>query len=192
MGDRARRFLTEAGRFLAVGGMATAVALVLFNVLVHGLLVGTSVLGDQPILAYVLANTVGMFVSHHGARTWAFRDRPSHHADGGLTAFVVINLATMLIPIACLWLSRDALGLTDPWSDNVAANVIGLTLGLGARFFLFRTLVFRRPIHLSEMYDEPDAPWTVSDLSPDRSPEQPTATSTGDPGVRSAPGAAAG
>lgn len=187
MGARTERFLAEAGRFLAVGGVATLVALLIFNVLVHGLLLPHAPLGHQPILAYVLANTVGMFVSYHGSRTYAFRDRPSRHADGGLTAFVVINLATMLIPIACLSISRDSLGLTDPYSDNIAANGIGLALGLTARFFLFRALVFRHPIHLGEMYDDP----TPSGFS-DREPVPSTATSRADRVGPSGPGAAAG
>lgn len=153
MSSRWQRVLTEAGRFLAVGGLATIVALLLFNVLVHGLVPGLpALLADQPVAAYVAANSVGMIVSYHGSRSWAFRDRPSTHADGGLTAFVAINLVTMLIPIACLTLSRDVLGLSDPVSDNVAANVIGLVLGLAARFYLFRTFVFRRPINLNDLY----------------------------------------
>jgi putative flippase GtrA len=155
--SRWQRLLAEAGRFLAVGGLATLVALFLFNVLVHGLFPGVpALLGDQPIPAYVLANSVGMVVSYHGSRTYAFRDRPSTHADGGLTAFVLINVVTMLLPIACLTISRDVLGLDDPVSDNIAANVIGLVLGLAARFYLFRTFVFRRPINLNDLY-LPDA-----------------------------------
>ena len=55
-------------------------------------------------------------------------------------AFVVINLVTMLLPIGCLWISRNVLGLDDPFSDNISANVIGLFLGLVARFYLFRHL----------------------------------------------------
>ena len=87
-----------------------------------------------------------MVISYRGRRLWAFRDRPARHADGGVIAFVVINLATMIIPITCLWISRGVLGLDDPLSDNLSANVVGLMLGRGARFFLFRDFVFQRPI----------------------------------------------
>jgi putative flippase GtrA len=156
MSDRTQRLIAEVGRFLVVGGAATLVALVLFNLLVHGFNTGDhALLKNQPILAYVIANTVGMTVSYHGSRNWAFRDRPPHHSDGGRTAFVGINLLTMLIPIGCLVISRDVLGLDDPISDNLAANVIGLVLGLVARFYLFRTFVFHRPISIGEIYDEP-------------------------------------
>lgn len=156
MSDRSRRFLTEVGRFLAVGGAATIVALLIFNLLVHGFSThGQAVLKDQPILAYVIANTIGMAISYYGSRHWAFRERPPVTSDGGLTSFVAINVLTMLIPIACLVISRDVLGLDDPVSDNISANVIGLVLGLCARFALFRAYVFKRPISIVEIYDEP-------------------------------------
>lgn len=145
MRTRGDRLLAEAGRFLAVGGLATAVSLLVFNLLLHGPGDDGALLGDRPITAYVVASLVGMVVSYRGSRHWAFRDRPPVHADGGRTAFVAVNLVTMLLPIACLWASRDLLGLTDPLSDNVAAHVVGLLLGTVARFWLFRAFVFRRP-----------------------------------------------
>jgi putative flippase GtrA len=156
MGSRWQRFLAEVGRFLAVGGLATIVALILFNWLVHGYTTGReALLHDHVILAYVLANTVGMAISYRGSRSWAFRDRPPRQADGGRLAFLVINVVTMGLPIGCLWVSRDVLGLDDPISDNIAANVIGLAMGLVARFYLFRRFVFRRPVHLSRRSREP-------------------------------------
>jgi putative flippase GtrA len=165
------------GRFLLVGGAATAVALLLFNVLVHGLFVGDALLADRPITAYVVANSIGMLISFHGSRTYAFRDRAPRGSDGGFTAYVAINLATMTIPVLCLALSRDVLGLSDPVSDNVAANIVGAWLGLAARFHLFRTFVFRRPIALTELYDEPQ-PEVAPVVSPVVSPAQPTGRST--------------
>jgi putative flippase GtrA len=166
MGPRRQRLLGEAGRFLAVGGLATIVALVLFNLLVHGFNTGDhALLDDRPILAYVLANTVGMVISYRGTRMWAFRDRPPRHADGGRSAFVVINVATMTIPVLCLYVSRNLLGLDDPVSDNIAANVIGLALGVAARFWLFRALVFRRPIKLGDIYPA-ERTWPVDPGAP--------------------------
>lgn len=145
MGPRLRRLLAELGRFLSVGVLATVVAVVLFNLLVHGFGMLPELMGEQPIPAYVLANTVGMVVSYRGSRGWAFRHRPPVQADGGLLAYAVINLATMVLPVLCLWFSREVLHLADPVSDNLAANVIGGVLGTLARFALFRTFVFRHP-----------------------------------------------
>ena len=48
MGVRWQRFAAEVGRFLAVGLLATVVALVLFNVLVHGFGAGVAPLNAQP------------------------------------------------------------------------------------------------------------------------------------------------
>lgn len=165
MGPRGKRLLDEGMRFLAVGGAATLVAFVLFNFLVHGLFVlDDAWLPDHPTIAYVLANTVGMWISYHGTKSWAFVNRSSAHPDGGVTMYVVINAITMTLPIACLWVSRHALGLNDPLSDNIAANVVGLALGTGARFYLFRRLVFAVP-----SYQHTTLAGTVTDPLPDLS-----------------------
>ena len=61
MGERWQRFAGEVGRFLAVGLLATIVAIVLFNFLVHGYNTADwAPLNEQPELAYVIANGVGM------------------------------------------------------------------------------------------------------------------------------------
>lgn len=173
-----QRLLAEVGRFLTVGGLATLVALFLFNLLVHGL--GTAdaaMLDDHVFLAYVIANTVGMVISYRGTRSWAFRHRPPRQADGGRLAFVAINLVTMTLPIACLAISRKALGLDDPVSDNISANVIGLFLGLVARFYLFRAFVFRLPVPLPQLRlpltDQPPEPVTDSTERSRRGPARP-------------------
>ena len=145
MGERWQRFAAEVTRFLAVGLLATIVALILFNLLVHGYNTGSfAPLNNMPELAYAIANAVGMLISYRGTKNWAFRDRQARGADGGVVAFVVINMVTWTIPIACLWISRNGLGLDDPISDNVSANLIGLLMANVARFFLFRTYVFQK------------------------------------------------
>lgn len=132
-------------KFLTVGALATVVSFVLFNFLVHGWRVDSDPwLGGNPQLGYVLANLVGMVISFRGTRDWAFRTRAVRHSDGGRTAFLVINLVTMLIPMTFLWFSRNVLGLADPYSDNIAANVLGLGVGTAVRFALFRQYVFPR------------------------------------------------
>lgn len=51
----------------------------------------------------------------------------------------------MAFPLLCLAVSRHLLDLDSALADNVAANVVGLVLGAGARFFLFRRFVFLSP-----------------------------------------------
>lgn len=141
------RLLAEVAKFLTVGGVATVVAVTLFNLFTYGLGADSlAVLNEQPIVAYVIANTVGMAISYTGSRRWTFKARPPVHRDGGRSAYVGINVATMALPVVCLWISRHVLGLEGPISDNIAANVIGLGLGTASRFYLFRRFVFRRPV----------------------------------------------
>lgn len=143
MGPVPKRLVDESLRFATVGGVATLVAFVIFNFLVHGFYVTDKPwLDDHPTLSYIIANSVGMAISYRGTRNWAFRNRETAHADGGLTAYVLINLATMTLPIGCLWISRNVFGLSDPLADNISANVIGLGLGMLARFYLFRQVIF--------------------------------------------------
>ena len=156
MTSRARRLTGEIWRYLTVGLVATIVAVLLFNLLVHGFSNGGwAPLNARPQLGYVLANVVGMVISYRGTRDWAFRHRSTAHPDRGRTAWIVINTATMAIPMACLWVSRDLLGLDDPLSDNIAANVIGLALANGARFYLSRQFIFSVR---TEQYDHELAP----------------------------------
>lgn len=146
MGHRMQRLVTEAGKFIAVGGVATVIAVVLFNVLVHGLPGGEDgLMHDQPLPAYAVANLVGMVVSYRGSRSWAFRHREPVGVAGGRLAFFVVNLVSMLIPLACLSVSRYLLDLDTGLADNISANVIGLALGTILRFWLFRKFVFLRP-----------------------------------------------
>ncbi len=150
MGGRASRLLAEVAKFLTVGGLATLVSFLLFNALVHGYLDGPGPMHDDPLVAFALANTVGMLVSYRGSRSWAFRDRAAVGRAGGRLRFFGINVASMAIPIACLSFSRYVLGLTDPVADNIAANVVGLGLGTAARFWALRRFIFLTPARLAE------------------------------------------
>ena len=156
--SRVPHVFVEIGRFMVTGGLSTIASFLVFNFLVHGLyLTGHPWLEAQPILAFVLANIVGMLVSYRLSRHWTFRHRPPVHPDGGRTAFFAINVITMPLAIACLWLSRHVLHLTDPLSDNLAGNVVGQLIGQAARFYLFRRFVFRTPVTVGEFVHLPQA-----------------------------------
>lgn len=142
IGHAARRLLAELLRFLAVGGVATAVSLIGFNTLVHGMLIGTAPMGNQPIAAFVLANVVAGFVAYLGMRLWAFNHREVQAPMRSLATFFAWGAATMVIPVLCLAISRYVLGLSGVWADNVSANVIGLSLSTAARFWVFQRYVF--------------------------------------------------
>ena len=148
MGLRLQRLLSEGAKFLTVGGVATVVSFVIFNGLVHGYFGGPGPMHDDPLVAFVIANTVGMVVSYRGSRSWAFRDRSAVGVAGGRLSFFVINIVSMVIPLACLSFTRYVLGLTDPVADNMAANVVGLGLGTLARFWAIQRFIFLSPARL--------------------------------------------
>jgi putative flippase GtrA len=150
VGLRWQRFLFEGAKFLTVGGVATVVSFVIFNGLVHGYLGGPGPMHEQPLWAFVIANTVGMVVSYRGSRSWAFRNRSAVGVAGGRLSFFVINIVSMVIPLGCLSFSRYVLGLTDPFADNISANVVGLSLGTLARFWAIRRFIFLSPARIEQ------------------------------------------
>lgn len=146
MSDRWSRLTAEVGRFATSGTIASVVAFVLFNWLVHwefGVGAG-GWLNDHAITGFVIANTFSTVVTYYLSRWWAFRHREPVGALGGSVTFFAISVASLIIPVICLWISRNLLDLTTALADNIAANVVGLFLGFVARFFAFRTFVFQR------------------------------------------------
>ena len=141
---RPARAVREAVRFLVVGGAATLVALVIFNGLVHGLRGdGPGPMHGSPLVAYCLANFVGMIVSYWGVRAWAFRSRTPVGVAGGRLNYLLVNTASMLIPLLCLTVSRYVLHLDTALADNISANVLGLAAATATRFWASRRFVFR-------------------------------------------------
>jgi putative flippase GtrA len=143
MGPRIRRLSLEVARFSAVNVVATAVAVFLFNLLVHGIKGWFhGPLNEHVIAGYLLANSVGMFVSYYGSRHYAFRHRHAAGPGSGMLPYVGINLASFVIPVTCLWVSRSVFGWDTIYADNISGNVVGALLGNAFRFWAFRRFVF--------------------------------------------------
>lgn len=142
VGDKLRRVWGELLRFLAVGGLATAVSFVGFNVLVHGAVTGVAPMRDQPVAAYIIVNAIAGVVAYVGMRRWAFSHRQVTDSVSSVVSFFALGALTMAVPVLCLAVSRSVLGLSSVWTDNVSANVIGLGLGTALRFWVFRRFVF--------------------------------------------------
>jgi putative flippase GtrA len=152
MGRRLKRLGAEIAKFLAVGGVATVVALVIFNGLVHGYFGKPGgPMKNLPLEAFVIANTVGMVVSYRGSRSWAFQHREAVGPAGGRVAYFIINTLSMAIPLACLTFSRYVLDRSDPVADNIAANGVGLVLGTAVRFLAIRQFIFLHPAKAAQV-----------------------------------------
>lgn len=143
MGERWQRLAGEFGRSAVAGTIASIVAFVLFNLLVHwdpGY--DDAPLNDHAITGFLIANVISTLLTYQLSRTWAFRHREPVGFAGGVVPFFAISAASLVIPVACLWISRNLLGYDSALADNVAANVVGLFLGFITRFFAWRTVVF--------------------------------------------------
>ena len=82
---RARlRRIGEAAKFAAVNVVATAVALVIFNLLAPGIpgFQTPGPLSGWPRTASFLANCVGMAISFYGSRSCAFKHRKASGPAG--------------------------------------------------------------------------------------------------------------
>lgn len=145
MGQRWERLAGEFGRSAVAGTISSIVAFVLFNALVHwdpGY--DNAPLNEYAITGFVIANVLSTLLTYQLSRSWAFRHREPVGFAGGVPSFFLISGLSLLIPVACLWVSRNLLDYDSALADNVAANVVGLFLGFITRFFAWRTVVFRR------------------------------------------------
>jgi putative flippase GtrA len=161
MGKGLRRLTGEVVRFGAVNTAATLVALVLFNGLVHGFKGWfEGPMHNLPIPGYLVANSVGMFVSYYGSRYYAFRHREAAGPGSGLLNYIVINLSSFIIPVTCLFVSRNIVGWDTIYADNVSGNLVGAFLGAGFRFWAFRRFVFtvRSPLVVGQLSGQAEDP----------------------------------
>ena len=152
----------EFSRSAVIGTLASLVAAGLFNWLVHW----------EPGGFGAWLNGISMLLTYQLSRVWAFRHREPTGFLGGAPLFFAISTASLVIPVACLWISRNVLMLDSAAADNVAANLVGLFLGFLTRFALFRLLVFRPADTVSE--EEP-----TGRSSDDRAP-RPSRAAPGD------------
>ncbi len=146
MGARVRRVGGEAAKFSAVNGVATFVAVVLFNALAHGVqgIYHPGPLNGWPVTAWFIANCIGMAISFYGSRRYAFKHRRPAGPGGGALNYTLVNLASFVIPMACLWLTRNVMGWNSAVADNISANVVGAGFGMLFRFWAFRRFVFKK------------------------------------------------
>lgn len=130
----------ELFRFSVVGLVALVVDVALFNVLVH---VGDPpVLQHKPLTAKTISMVVATVVAYRMNREWTWKSRSRRGFWHEYSRYFLLNgvgLAITLLPLA---ISRYVLDLDSAWSDNIAANVIGLAAGTLFRFWSYRRWVF--------------------------------------------------
>jgi len=130
--------VTELAKFGTVGGFATVVDVGLSNLLRYGMDVG-------PLLSKTLSVAVATTVAFCGNRFWTWRHRANQGLAREYLLYVFFNAVGLVIALAVVWFTVYVLGLDDPVSYNLSANVIGLGLGSLFRFWSYRRWVFLPP-----------------------------------------------
>lgn len=174
MGRRLRRIGGELARFSAVNVVATTVAVLIFNALVHGVsgwFEGPA--NGQPLPSFLFAHSCGMFISYYGSSRYAFKHRHAAGPGGGLPNYIAINMASFVIPIACLYVTRSVFGWDSVYADNISGNVVGALLGMAFRFWAFRRFVFTKTptgVALIVQHPEGHGHHSDEDLNPSPTP----------------------
>lgn len=134
--ERWQKFLKEALKFGAVGGVNTVLNYALFNVLV------LTVLADGQLKATVFATVVATTSSYFMNRHWTFRDRSKSAMRREYSLFFIFNAAGLLIELGVLAIAKYGLDIHGLLALNLVKTV-GLVLGMTFRFWSYRTFVFR-------------------------------------------------
>jgi putative flippase GtrA len=136
-----RALAAQFTRFGVVGALGFVLDFAVFNGLIATVLSAREV-HEGPLIAKAISTTVAIVFNWLGNRHWTFRAHRGRQLLREGVEFGIVSFAGLLIGLACLWVSHYLLGFTDPVSDNIATNVIGLGLGTLFRFTLYRTWVF--------------------------------------------------
>jgi len=152
---RIRSLAREVSKFGTVGGIAFAVDLLIFNVLLHA--------GSETLLAKTISTVIATTLAFLGNRFWTWRHREHLNMARQYTTFFLLNAVGLGIGLSCLAISHYGLGqiwpaLQTPLADNISGQLVGTAFGTLFRFWSYRRFVF------------PDAAVRVT---PPTSPESP-------------------
>jgi dolichol-phosphate mannosyltransferase len=139
--ERVRLFTRQVAMFLAVGGVGFLIDVGTFNILRIGVLSPAAVHGG-PIIAKLISTSIAIAANWAGNRLWTFRSHRTADVIREGVEFAIASLAGLALSVVCLWISHYVLGYRSLLADNVSSNVIGLALGTGLRFVLYRWWVF--------------------------------------------------
>nr|WP_244945382.1 GtrA family protein [Couchioplanes caeruleus] len=129
----------ELSKFGTVGGIAFAIDLLIFNVLLQA--------DVETLLAKTGSTLVATTVAFAGNRFWTWRHRAHSHMAKQYTMFFLLNGVGLAIGLACLAISHYGLGaiwpeFQTPLADNISGQLVGTAAGTLFRFWSYRRFVF--------------------------------------------------
>jgi putative flippase GtrA len=165
----------ELSKFGIVGGIAFAIDLAIFNVLLQ--------VGAETLIAKTISTVIATTVAFFGNRFWTWRHREHSHMARQYTMFFLLNGVGLGIGLTCLAISHYGLGqlwpeFQTPLADNISGQFVGTAVGTLFRFWSYRRFVFGDTVVPSTTSGGPpaEAPVEASVTSPQ--PAAPTAPRT--------------
>jgi putative flippase GtrA len=126
------------GRFLAVGGLSTAIEIAIFNILVY-------LVNVETVPAKIVASLVALINAYIGSRLWTFRERRDDQRFAQLLRFLATNVACAVLGATIVGISSSVLeyrlGLGGPVWLNIA-NLFSIAIVIVVRFVLYHLWVF--------------------------------------------------
>nr|WP_307873159.1 GtrA family protein [Actinoplanes ovalisporus] len=137
--SRLRSLLRELGKFGTVGGIAFAIDVAIFNVLLQA--------DFETLIAKTVSTVIATSIAFVGNRFWTWRHRAHTHMARQYTMFFVLNAIGLGIGLACLAISHYGLGQLSPifqtqLADNISGQLVGTAAGSLFRFWSYRRFVF--------------------------------------------------
>jgi putative flippase GtrA len=140
--DRFAHLLHELGKFGTVGAVAFVIDLAVFNVLNYRL-------GAESLVSATVSMALGASAAFVGNRFWTWKDRERSGLRREYILYFFFNAVGLLIALACLAISTYGLGsvwpvFATPLAENISKMIVGGALGTIFRFWMYRTVVFRK------------------------------------------------
>lgn len=141
----------ETLKFLLVGGTCFVVAVAINYAL------KLTILTDNPVTAFTVANIVATVLSYVLNREWAFRTRGGRERRHEAALFFAVNAIAVGVSDIPLWVARYVFDLQTPEvsrlvqeiSDFGFGIVAGTLLAMAFRLWAYRKWVFPHPkVHL--------------------------------------------
>jgi len=162
--SRLRALVHELSKFGTVGGIAFAIDLVIFNVLLQA--------DMETLVAKTISTVIATTVAFVGNRFWTWRHRAHSHMARQYTMFFVFNAIGLGIGLSCLAISHYGLGQLSPvfqttLADNISGQFVGTAVGTLFRFWSYRRFVFPAEARAEAgPHDDTEATTVTSPSSP--------------------------
>ena len=133
--DRVGHLFHEIAKFGLVGGTSLVINFILFQVY-------SSFKRNDVLIASIVASVLSTIVAYLGNRYWTYRDRDCTGVGREVVLFFGSNGVGMVIQVGCLALTHYVIGWNSNLGDFFGNYVLGMSMGMGFRFWAYRTLIF--------------------------------------------------